>query len=118
MSQVQEFIHCSGGPSSFYGFCEQTLHSLLLKVLPVDFKPVQIDECELAVQYSSVDAQQKQQIFILQMVTKALKLNFQFSYQQVCGKTFVEVMNFEVQLSFFFSVLQKNWSVMQRICSN
>ena len=88
-SQVQEFIHCSGGPSSFYGFCEATLDSLLLKVLPVEFNPTQIDANEPAPQpyyswtMSNYENAQEKQIYIVQVLTEALKVNFNFHFQQV-----------------------------------
>ena len=92
MSQVQEFIHCSGGPSSFYGFCEQTLHSLLLKVLPVEFKPT---HSKLTFQTSSVDKfenEQEKQIHILQLLTEVLT-KFNFRLTQVSSRIFWSAKN-------------------------
>ena len=80
--QVQEFIQCSGGPSSFYGFCEATLDSLLLKVLPVEFIPTQIHTNEAAPR-SYYENEREKQIYIVQVLTEVLKVNFNFHFQQV-----------------------------------
>jgi len=90
MLQVQEFIMCSGGPSSFYGFCEQTLHSLLLKVLPVEFKPTHIDASKMTFQTSSsldkFENAQEKQIHIVQVLTEVLTVKFNFRLTQVSSR--------------------------------
>ena len=81
--QIQEFIQCSGGPSSFYGFCEGTLDSLLLKVLPVNFTHTGTSEltCQPSHSVENFESPQKQQIYIVQVLTEALTLNFNFNFQ-------------------------------------
>ena len=89
MLQVQEFIQCSGGQSSFYGFCEGTLHSLLLKVLPVEFKPTHIDASKVTFQTSYVDKfenAQEKQIHILQLLTEVLTVIFNFRLIKVSSR--------------------------------
>lgn len=78
--QIQEFIQCSGGPCSFYGFCEDTLDSLLLKVLPVTFTHIGTSEstCQPSPSVDNFESPQKQQIYIVQVLTEALTLNFNF----------------------------------------
>ena len=80
--QVQEFIQCSGGPSSFYGICEATLDSLLLNVLPVEFSPTQIHANQAAPQ-PYYENEREKQIHIVQVLTEVLKVNFNFHFQQV-----------------------------------
>ena len=87
MSQVQEFILCSGGPSSFYGFCEETLYSLLLKVLPVEFKPTHTDACkETSSSVDKFENAQEKQIHILQVLTEVLTVKFNFRLTQVSSR--------------------------------
>ena len=96
MPQVQEFILCSGGPSSFYGFCEETVYSLLLKVLPVEFRPTHIDACEVTVQTSSpvgeFENAQEKHIHILQLLTEVLTVKFNFRLTQVSSRIFLSTM--------------------------
>ena len=87
--QAKEFIHCSGGPSSFYGFCEETLDSLLLKVLPVKFTYTDVSESthQLSLPLGYFENPQNQQIFIMQVLTEALKVNFNFQVSSaICYK--------------------------------
>lgn len=106
MLQVQEFIMCSGGPSSFYGFCEETLHSLLLKVLPVEFEPTHNDACEMTFQTSSsvdkFENAQEKLIHIVQVLTEVLTVKFNFRLTQVSSRI-LSAMNKSMRyLSFNF----------------
>ena len=89
---MQEFVQCIGGPSSIYGFCEDTLDSLLLTVLPVGSEPPPTTGIKLPLQQpTSVDIienEQEKQTYILQMLTEALRQNFRFHFHNVSHLTF------------------------------
>ena len=74
-----------------YGFCEETLDSLLLTVLPVGSEPPLATGIKLPFQQlTSVDIfenEQEKQTYILQMLTEALRQNFKFHFQQVSNST-------------------------------
>ena len=109
---MQQFIQCVGGSSSLYGLCEETVDSLLLTVLPLEFKLLMTDTNTAPVQHlSSTDnfenAHQKQ-ISILQILTEALKENFNFRYKEVCDPIPIHFMWYSILLiSLFSSVLRR-----------
>jgi len=84
---VEEFVECIGGSSSIYGFCEDTLDSLLLTVLPVGSELPLTTGIKLPPQQltSMVNFENKEekQTYILQVLTEALKQNFKFQFKQV-----------------------------------
>ena len=120
---MQQFIQCVGGSSSLYGLCEETLDSLLLTVLPLESKLPTTDTNKTPFQQlsfvDSFEHAHQKQICIMQVLTEALKLNFNLHYQQVCDQISILFVNLKLLLFFSdsFSVLQKNWSVIQHICS-
>ena len=85
---MQQFVQCIGGPSAFYGLCEETVDSLLLTVLPLELKLPITDTNTVPLQQlpstGNFENAHQKQIYILQVLTEALKLNFNFRYQEVC----------------------------------
>ena len=81
---MQQFIQCIGQSSSIYGFCEDTLDSLLLTVLPVRSEPPLTTDIKLQLNSKgSFQNEKEKETYILQMLTKALRQNFNFHFKQV-----------------------------------
>ena len=84
---MQQFIQCVDGSSSIYGFCEETLDSLLLTVLPVGSGPPLATGITLPPQQLTsminFENEEEKQTYILQVLTEALRQNFKFRFQQV-----------------------------------
>ena len=89
---MRQFIQCVGGSSSIYGFCEETLDSLFLTVLPVGSEPPLSMGIKLPLhRLTSTDAfknEQEKHTYILQVLTEALRQHFKFRFQQVSDPTF------------------------------
>lgn len=102
--QVQQFIQCVGGSSSLYGLREETLDSLLLTVLQLKSKLPTTDTNETPFQQlsfmDSFEHAHQKHICIMQMLTEALKLNFNLHYQQVCDP--ISILFVDLKLLFFF----------------
>ena len=84
---MEEFVECIGGSSSIYGFCEDTLDSLLLTVLPVGSELPLTTGIKLPPQQLTsmvnFENEEEKQTYILQVLTEALRQNFKFRFEQV-----------------------------------
>lgn len=96
-------------------------------MLPVEFNPTQIDACEPALKsyhymsLSDYENGQEKHIHIVQLLTEALQVNFNFHFQQVsCLILFGPIQEKGVKCLLFchFSVLWKNLNMMQTIYCN
>ena len=124
--QVQQFVQCIGGASSLYGLCEETVDSLLLTILPFEFKLHMADRNMVPLQQlpstDNFENAHQKQIYILQVLTDALKLNFNFRYQEVCDLYILcgsySILLISWMFFIFISAQKKKWSVMQNICSS
>ena len=105
---MQQFVQCIGGPSAFYGLCEETVDSLLLTVLPLELKLPITDTNTVPLQQlpstGNFENAHQKQIYILQVLTEALKQNFNFRYKEVCDPIpiFYVVQNFVNLLNVFY----------------
>ena len=88
---MQEFVECIGGSSSIYGFCEDTLDSLVLTVLPVGSELPLTTGIILPLQQltamDNFENEEEKQTYILQVLTEALRQNFKFHFEQVSDPT-------------------------------
>ena len=88
---MEEFVECIGGSSSIYGFCEDTLDSLLLTVLPVGSELPLTTGIKLPPQQLTsmvnFENEEEKQTYILQVLTEALRQNFKFHFEQVSDPT-------------------------------
>ena len=79
-----------------YGLCEETVDSLLLTLLPLEFKLPMTDINTVPLQQlpssDNFESAQQIQIYVLQVLTEALKLNFNFRYQEVCDPILILFM--------------------------
>ena len=107
---MEEFIHCSGGPPSFYGFCEETLDSLLLKVLPVNFTHIDVSESMYQQSHlvGNYENPQNQQIFIVQALSEACAVNFNF---QVSSP--ISLIQYKLMCDMLVSKLQSSTEEME-----
>ena len=98
--QVQQFVQYIGGASTFYGLCEETVDSLLLTVLPLEFKLPISDRNTVPLQQlpstDNFESTRQKQIYILQVLTEAVKLNLNFRYHKVCDPISIYFMWYSV----------------------
>jgi len=80
-----------------YGFCEETLDSLLLTVLPVGTELPLSTEIKLPLEQLTVmdnfENEEEKQTYILQVLTEALRQNFKFHFQQVSDQLYTNFTN-------------------------
>ena len=99
---MQQFVQCIGGASALYGLCEETVDSLLLTVLPLEFKLSMTDRNTVPLQQlpstDNFENAHRKQIYILQVLTEAVKLNLNFRHQEVCDPISIHFMWYSVLL--------------------